>query len=104
MEDFALDSLEECKKRKPYITNERHNARTGNTNEFPLRNKHELSNYLLEDNHLHTNGKNCDTLINQEGIRIIDLCKSFDLMILNGRTNGDYWGNFTHYKIRVHQP
>ena len=29
-------------------------------------------------------------------IKIIDLCKSFDLMILNERTDGDYWGNFTH--------
>ena len=73
------------------------NARTGNSNDYTIRNKHEISNYLLQDNHPRIDRKNCDTVINQEGIKILDFCKSFDLMILNGRTKEDHWGNFTHY-------
>ena len=92
MEDIALDILEKCKSESPILLMRDVDARTGNTNDFTLRNKHGLSNCLLGDNHPRTDRKNCDTLINQEGIRIIDLCKSFDLMILNGRTNGDYLG------------
>ena len=67
------------------------NARTGNSNDYTIRNKHEISNYLLQDNHPRIDRKNCDTVINQEGIKILDFCKSFDLMILNGRTKEDFW-------------
>ena len=34
--------------------------------------------------------KNC------HGNKIINFCKTFDFMILNGRTSGDPFGNFTH--------
>ena len=40
---------------------------------------------------------NCDKQINAHGKKVIDLCKSFDLHILNGRHDGDPWGAFTHY-------
>ena len=35
-------------------------------------------------------GRNCD------GEKIIHICHTFDLKILNGRTKGDPIGNFTH--------
>ena len=40
--------------------------------------------------------KNCDKTENSHGNKIIDFCKTFDLMILNERTEGDPIGNFTH--------
>ena len=40
--------------------------------------------------------RNCDEIINSHGSKIIELCKSFDFRILNGRTKGDKIGNFTH--------
>ena len=39
---------------------------------------------------------NCDVLVNSHGEKIIKLCKTFDLIILNGRLKGDAVGNFTH--------
>ena len=47
----------------------------------------------MEGNHPETSRNNCDIQINQEGLKLIQLCKSFDLMILNGRINGDFGGN-----------
>ena len=31
----------------------------------------------------------CDVNVNTEGNKVINLCKSFDLMVLNGRTTGE---------------
>ena len=43
--------------------------------------------------------ENCDNEVNPQGLKLIDFCKSFDIQILNGRTNSDPWGSFTHYNI-----
>ena len=40
--------------------------------------------------------KNCDTTINQQGRSILELCHTFNLKILNGRSSGDPLGNFTY--------
>ena len=40
--------------------------------------------------------KNCDRINNECGQNLIEICRSFNLQILNGRVNGDQWGNFTH--------
>ena len=40
--------------------------------------------------------KNCDSVLNSHGKKIIHLCHTFDLKILNGRMIGDAIGNFTH--------
>ena len=45
---------------------------------------------LIEENHMKINGNNGDIHINKDGLKLIDLHKSFDLMILNDRTSGDY--------------
>ena len=58
----------------------------GHSNDYAIRGKHEVSNYLLQDNHPHNNDReNCDT-VTYKGLKIIDFCKSFDLIILNGGT------------------
>ena len=40
--------------------------------------------------------QNCDKTENSHGKMIINFCKTFDFMILNGRTDGDPCGNYTH--------
>ena len=40
--------------------------------------------------------KNCDGTETSHGNKMINFCKTFDFMILNGRTSGDPFGNFTH--------
>ena len=40
--------------------------------------------------------QNSDRTENSHGNKIINFCKTFDFMILNGRTEGDPMGNFTH--------
>ena len=39
--------------------------------------------------------RNCDNTINSHGERIIHLCHTFDLKILNGRTIGNALGNYS---------
>ena len=41
--------------------------------------------------------KNCDSILNTEGIKLIELCKALDLVIINGRSFGDHGVSFTHY-------
>ena len=41
--------------------------------------------------------KNCDTIINTHGVKLLNICRTFNLMILNGRTPGDPLGAFTYY-------
>ena len=40
--------------------------------------------------------KNCDEKEDTHGKKVITFCKTFDFMILNGRTKGDPCGNYTH--------
>ena len=41
--------------------------------------------------------ENVDNCINDHGKIILDICKSSDLRILNGRTKGDSLGKFTYH-------
>ena len=43
--------------------------------------------------------KNCDSVVNSHGEKIIHICQTFDFRILNGRTKGDKIGNYTHLNI-----
>ena len=40
---------------------------------------------------------NCDTIQNKNGMKLIELYKSYEMQIANGRFPGDYCGNFTHH-------
>ena len=66
MEDIGIDILEEGGDESPILLIRDINARTGNSNDYTIRNKHEISIYLLQDNHPRIDRKNCDTLINQD--------------------------------------
>ena len=41
---------------------------------------------------------NADKEINEQGRKIIDLCKTYNLAIMNGRSEGDPLGTFTYQK------
>ena len=49
-----------------------------------------------------TSSRNCDKQINKIGETIIQLCKSYDMQIANGRMKGDL-GNFTHHNKNTGQ-
>ena len=99
LEEIGVDILDVCKDESPIMITGDMNARTSNLLDYTLTNKNEIVNSLIEENHPKIGRQNCDLKVNPEGLKLIDLCKSFDLMILNGRSSGDYWGNFTHYNI-----
>ena len=40
--------------------------------------------------------RNCDSFVDSHGRKIIQLCPTYNLTILNGRSKGDFVGNFTH--------
>lgn len=97
MDDISADILSMTSKNDPFILIGDMNARIGTTNDFDNdKGSDELSNLTAFTNPGKTR-KNCDSTINAQGNKIINLCKKLDLMILNGRTSGDFWGNFTHY-------
>ena len=45
--------------------------------------------------------KNCDSTVNQQGRSILELCHTFNLKILNGRSRGDPLGNFTYNNVNL---
>ena len=55
------------------------------------------SNFMKMSNTPMQKRNNCDKVINRQGKKLIELCQTFDLQILNGRHSGDIWGKFTHY-------
>ena len=75
------------------------NARTGNLKDYDeiIDDKIEQFQNLCSKTNPKTKRRNCDSKVNSQGEQIINLCKTFDLMLLNGRAWGDFWGNFTHY-------
>ena len=44
-----------------------------------------------------TKRRNCDKVKCNIGNKIINMCKSYDMQIANGRLSGDFLGNFTHF-------
>ena len=52
---------------------------------------------------LETPGRNCDSEKCIAGEKIINLCKSYDMQITNGRLCGDFLGNFTHHNKNTGQ-
>ena len=79
------------------------NARTGNLNDYI---KHDYSsshiqtgkNYSLDKTVHNTERENKDNKINSWGRELMVLCKSAGLRILNGRTIGDLFGDYTYFK------
>ena len=78
------------------------NGRVGVESEFQSVNKHEdmsdpstlnVSRSIVESPRRNCDKKDPDTV----GKKILELCKSYDMQIGNGRTKGDFMGNYTHH-------
>ena len=73
------------------------NARTGILNDFVSKDGHKFindtSNYSFQPKSRQT----FDTTINNHGKQLINICKTTDLRILNGRTKGDSFGKPTFH-------
>ena len=70
------------------------NARTGNSPDTITSDKYdEEFNICVNDNTLKRNSQ--DKKVNQRGNELLDLCKSLDLNIVNGRKTGDPFGKYT---------
>ena len=46
-----------------------------------------------------TKRQNFDNIVNDHGKQLLDLCKTCDLRILNGRSKGDTLGKFTYHSV-----
>ena len=101
IEDIETDILDFCNDGSQFLLIGDMNARTGIVDDYCISDEKNIKSFItnidVEGNHPKTRRNNCDFQINQEGLKIIQLCKSLDLMILNGRINGDFWGNYTHF-------
>ena len=75
------------------------NGRVGTTSEFSETHKNETINTILTNRKIpETPRRNCDKAKPcAVGEKIIQMCKSFDMQIGNGRTKGYFFGNLTHY-------
>ena len=77
------------------------NGRTGERSDFVCRNDRFIDNipsFLIKNPR-----KSCDKIMNKIGEHILGLCKSYDLQIANGRSQGDFLGNFTHHNKNTGQ-
>ena len=73
------------------------NARTGGLDDTISPDKYdEVFNIINICNIQKRNSE--DKIVNQRGNELLDLCKSFDINIANGRKNGDLFGKYTCFK------
>ena len=76
------------------------NARTSTSDENPPAPSIDHSECYIETENYNIQIKprnNCDKEINAHGNKIIEICKSYNLQILNGRMDGDPLGNLTYF-------
>ena len=94
-EELNNDLLNITKENTPFLLIGDINARIGNISEFMQHEK--INNSPPSRSVRETKRNNCDTTQNKKGMKLIELCKSYEMQIGNGRFPGDYWGNFTHH-------
>ena len=73
------------------------NARTGKLDDFVSKNGKHFINDTSEHSLKTKTRQNFDNQINNHGKQLINVCKSCDLRILNGRTKGDSLGRPTYH-------
>lgn len=57
-----------------------------------------ISDYIC-DNDCTSHRQSEDRIVNRHGRNLLDLCISTNMRMLNGRFIGDYFGNFTYFKV-----
>ena len=75
------------------------NARTSNRTDTVEPDKFDPVNPIMEKNLIPINSRNSkDSKLDSRGRELLDLCKSLDLNIVNGRKTGDIFGDFTSFQ------
>ena len=97
-EELNRDVLTFCNGNKPVLLMGDLNSRTGNLNEiYNEPDSKFLPNFPQDTKFVDLpKRRNCDEKEDTHGKKIITFCKSFNFIILNGRTKGDNSGNYTH--------
>ena len=96
-QELHMDILEFGSGDTPILFMGDFNGRTGTLDDV-YRESHQIENTISVPSTT-TNlpkRRNCDELTNSHGKKIIDICQTYNIVILNGRTKGDMIGNFTH--------
>ena len=94
--NLAVEITSVCDENTPLIVTGDFNGRTGEVDD-----KYDESHETESDIRPTTSialpmRKNCDSVLNQQGRSILELCQIFNLKILNGQwSKGDPLGNFT---------
>ena len=99
-EELNKDILNFCDQDTPLIITGDMNARTATLDENLIDPSTDHINCPIEiDNHTIPIRirQNYDTVINAHGKNIIEMCSTYNLKILNGRSDGDPLGNLTYY-------
>ena len=97
-EELYADILKYTDEKTPILFTGDFNGRTGERDDS-YRENELINQEIISTPNTFVNlpkRKNCDSIINSHGEKIIQLCLTFDLKILNGRMSGDAIGNFTH--------
>ena len=99
-DELAKGILTHCEDDTPILITGDLNARTGTLDEIFVDPIPDELNCFIEANNSTNSTKsrqNADNVINSHGKKIIDICRTYNLKILNGRMDGDPYGNFTYY-------
>ena len=73
------------------------NARTGNLDDTITPDKSD-DQFDISINEPPPKRNSQDSVTNPRGLEMLEMCKSLDLNIINGRKTGDLFGNYTCYK------
>ena len=97
-EELNKDVLNFCNGSKPFLLMGDLNSRTGKQNEIFIECDDKFTPNIPKTNKFFNVPlrKNCDEKEDSHGKKVISFCKNFDYIILNGRTKGDPFGNYTH--------
>ena len=84
-------------KRGEVIINGDFNAKTGNEADFITPDKYD-DNFVTYHTENQRKRNSQDKTLDDRGNAILEMCKGFDLSIINGRKTGDVFGNFTCFQ------
>ena len=103
-DELSKDILGFCNQDTPLIIMGDMNARTSTLEEYSahLADDHQVCSIEIDNHTIPISVRqNCDKETNSHGKNVIELCNTFNLKILNGRSNGDPLGNFTYYDEKL---
>ena len=94
-DEISTDILKFTSINTPFLLLGDMNARTGILSDMSNDVKFYVNSSVPPRHSIYTTRNNCDQIINNNGLKLIDLCKSYDVQIANGRSRGDRWGFHT---------